>query len=53
MLGIISKSLNIATRTEREWDAPHHWVDHDHRTRAQRERDALEQRRWLRHTGIL
>lgn len=53
MFGILAKALQTATRTERTWDAPRHWVNHDHRTRAQKERDAQERRRWLRQTGIL
>jgi len=53
MFGILAYSLRVASRTENPWDAPDHWVDHDHRTRMQRHRDAQEQRRWLRQTGIM
>ncbi len=53
MFSILAKALNIATLTEHRWNAPQHWVDHDHRTRAQKERDAQEQRRLLRQSGWL
>ncbi len=53
MLGILARSIRTATRTDLGWNAPTHWVDEDRRTRAQKERDAQDQRRWLRQTGIL
>jgi hypothetical protein len=53
MFGILAKAFNIATRTDHRWNAPPNWIDHDHRTRAQKERDAQQQRRMLRQTGIL
>lgn len=53
MFGILAKSLKIATRTNDRWGAPDHWQDHDHRTRAQKERDAHERRRMLRQTGMM
>ncbi|WP_341862996.1 hypothetical protein [Gymnodinialimonas sp. 57CJ19] len=53
MFGILAKSLKVASRTDRPWGAPNHWVEHDHRSRAQKERDSQDQRRWLRQTGIM
>lgn len=53
MFGILARSLKVASRTDRPWGAPEHWVEHDHRTRAQKERDSQDQRRWLRQTGIM
>lgn len=53
MFGILAKSLGIATRTDSAWNAPEHWTEHDHRTRAQKERDNYDQRRWMRQTGIM
>ncbi len=53
MFGILAKSLKIASGARPSWDAPDHWTDHDYRTRAQKERDANERRRWMRQTGIL
>jgi len=53
MFGILARSLNIATGAERSWSAPDHWTDNDRRTRAQKERDAADQRRWMRGTGVL
>ncbi len=53
MFGILANSLKIATRQERNWDAPDHWSTYDHRTSAQRHRDEADRRRWLRQTGIL
>lgn len=53
MFGILARSLKVASRTDRPWGAPEHWVEHDHRTRAQKERDSQDKRRWLRQTGIM
>lgn len=56
MFGILANSLKIASRTERKggtWSAPKHWTEQDHRTRAQKERDNYDQRRWMRQTGIM
>lgn len=53
MFRIFADTLRLASRANGNWDAPRHWVDHDHRTRAEKERDAQEHRRWLRQTGIL
>ncbi|QXT40156.1 hypothetical protein [Gymnodinialimonas ceratoperidinii] len=53
MFDILAKSFKVATRSDGTWSAPDHWVDHDHRTRAQKERDSQDQRRWLRQTGIM
>lgn len=53
MFGILAKSLKIASRHNHSWDAPSHWQEHDHRTRAQKERDAQERRRMLRLTGMM
>lgn len=53
MFGILAKALHIASRTEDRWTAPSHWVDHDHRTHAEKQRDAQDRRRLLRGTGLL
>lgn len=53
MFRILARSLKIASRAEGTWSAPDHWVEHDHRTRAQKERDSYDQRRWMRQTGIM
>lgn len=53
MFGILAKTLKIASRTGGTWSAPGHWTDNDHRTRAQKERDSYDQRRWMRQTGIM
>lgn len=53
MFGILAKSLKVATRAERNWDAPDHWSSYDHRNASQRTRDQADRHRWLRHTGIL
>lgn len=53
MFGILARSLKIASRTEGGWGAPDHWTIEDHRTRAQKERDNYDQRRWMRQTGIM
>lgn len=53
MFGILAQSLNIATRTDKNWDAPSSWTEYDHRTFAEKKRDLQDQRRWLRQTGIL
>lgn len=53
MFGILAKALKIASLTDGTWSAPSHWIDRDHRTRAQKERDNYDQRRWMRQTGIM
>lgn len=53
MFGIFANALKVASRTDREWNAPQHWEVHDHRTRAEKERDAQERRRMLRQTGMM
>ncbi len=53
MFNILARTLRTATRTGRDWNAPARWVDHDPRTRAQKERDAAERRRMLRLTGLM
>ena len=46
MFNIIAASLRTASRTDALYP-------YDHRTSAERRRDAEEKRRWMRQTGIL
>ncbi len=56
MFKILANSLKIASFTGSDsgtWNAPEHWTERDCRTRAQKERDSYDQRRWMRQTGIM
>ena len=56
MFGILADAIRIAARQhepKQGWDAPGHWKAEDHRTSAERRRDAEQMRRMLRRTGIL
>jgi hypothetical protein len=53
MFGIIAKSLKVASRATQNWSVARPLDVYDHRTRAQKERDAAERRRMLRETGMM
>ncbi|GAB5449375.1 hypothetical protein [Gymnodinialimonas sp.] len=53
MFGILAKTLKTAVRTSENWSVARPLDVFDHRTRAQKERDAAERRRLLRQTGMM